>query len=57
MKALLFLGGNYSAVHACREEFGLKAQVICLHLQSKKHATGKERLKKTLKNNNYGVLL
>ena len=45
MKALLFLGGKLLC-SACREEIGLKAQVIHPHLQSKKHATGKEQLKK-----------
>jgi len=30
---------------ACREEIGLKASVIRLHAKSKKHISGKERLK------------
>ena len=42
----LVVSGGKLFCSACREEIGLKAQVIRLHLQSKKHATGKERLKK-----------
>ena len=36
--------------NTCREEISLKCQVIRLHIQSKKHASGKERLQeKTLR--------
>lgn len=41
----LTVSGSNLFCTACREEIGLKATVIRLHCKSKKHTSGKERLK------------
>ena len=41
----LTVSGSRLFCTACKEEIGLKATVICLHVKSKKHISGKERLK------------